>query len=101
MSLKPRLDVYHEAYGYMCGEVVLPGPTTVPRTLQPHPSAAKATSDPTGAHPIVWRVLFPKDVAASMVSWGKLTDKVTNSNLELAGSVIHHACMADYYDVRI
>ena len=89
VPLQARLDVYHEAYGYMCGEAVLPGPTTVPRTLQPQPSAEKSTSDSMGAHPIVWRVLFPKDVAASMVSWENPTDKVTNSDLELAGSVIH------------
>ena len=27
-------------------------------------------------------------------------DQVTNSDLELAGSVIDHACMADFFDMR-
>ena len=50
--LHPTLDSYHDASGYMCGGGVLPGPTTVPRTLQTQTSAVKTTLDPTGAHPI-------------------------------------------------
>ena len=35
-----------------------------------------------------------------MVYGGNPEVQVTNSDLELAGSVIHHSCMADYFDIR-
>ena len=53
-----------------------------------------------GAHPIVWRAQFPKYMSASMVSWETPTGKVTNSDPELYGSVIHHVCMTHCYNVR-
>ena len=41
VPLCPTVDGYHDASGYMCGDVVLPGPTATPRTLPPQPSAAR------------------------------------------------------------
>ena len=40
VSLNPNLDGYHDVYGYMCGESVIPGPKLLPRTLQPQPHTA-------------------------------------------------------------
>ena len=48
----PNLYRYHNASGYMCGGSVLLVPTILTWTLQPQPSSAKPTPDPTGAHPI-------------------------------------------------
>ena len=31
VPLRPTMDGYHDAYGYMCRGVVLPGPTATPR----------------------------------------------------------------------
>ena len=62
VPLRPTVDGYHDASGYMCGGVVLPGPTATPRTLPPHPSAAQPSPHPTNSHPIVWRMTFPKDI---------------------------------------
>ena len=31
VPLRPTVDGYHNASGYMCGAAVLPGPTAVPR----------------------------------------------------------------------
>ena len=53
VPLKPTLNSYHYASGYMCGGAVLPGPMAVPRTPQPQPSAAATSPEPAGAHPIV------------------------------------------------
>ena len=53
------LEGYHDAYGYICGGTVLSGPTSVPRTLQPRPRAAKTTPDPMGAHRIFRGRYFP------------------------------------------
>ena len=68
VPLRLTVDGYHDASKYMCGGVVLPGPTSTPRKLPPQPSAARPSPNPTGAHPIVWRMPFPKDVVESLVS---------------------------------
>ena len=86
--------------GTCLGGAVILGPTAVPHTLHPQPSAAKTTLDPTGAHPIVWRAQLPEDVSASLVYLEKPTNQVTNSDLELSGIVIHRTCMADCYDFQ-
>ena len=69
VPLRPTMEGYHNASGYMCGGVVLPGPTATPRTLPPQTSAAQPSPNPTGAHPIVWRMPFPKVIVESLVSW--------------------------------
>ena len=69
VPLRPTVDGYHDASGYMCGGVVLPGPTSPPQTLLPQPSAARPSPTPTGEHPIVWRMPLPKDITESLVSW--------------------------------
>ena len=35
ISLRPTKDGYHNASGYMCGGVVLLGPTDIPRKIPP------------------------------------------------------------------
>ena len=34
VTLRPMLEGYHDAFGYMCGGAVLQGPNAVPRTPQ-------------------------------------------------------------------
>ena len=100
VPLRPTVDGYHDASGYMCGGVVLPGPTAVPRTLPPQPSAARPAQGEPAAHPIVWRASFPPDIVQALVSWTNPTGTVNNSDLELAGGIIHHDCVAQCFDVR-
>ena len=62
-------------------------------TLDP-PTVSQRFKNNTGLNgsaPHFWQVLFPDDMAASLVSWAKPTGKVTNSDLEQACSVIYHA----------
>ena len=35
VPLRTTVDGYHDASGYMCGGVVLPGPTAIPRVFLP------------------------------------------------------------------
>ena len=41
VPLQPTVDGYHDASGYMCRGVVLPGPTTTPQEFPPQPSTAR------------------------------------------------------------
>ena len=79
---------------------MLPGPTATPRTLPPQPSAARPSPNPTGVHPIVWRMAFPKEIVESLVSWTNPQGTVNNSELELAGGVVHSDCVAQCFDVK-
>ena len=99
VSLQPTTGVYYNAPGYICGEEVLPGPMTVPQTHRPQPSAADTSPEPEVAHPIICRAHFPADITAQLVSWDNPEGKLTNSDLDLTGIVLHHACMADCFNV--
>ena len=65
-----------------------------------HPSTEKPRPEPTGACPIFWKAPFPKDVSALLVSRKKPACQVTNSDLELAGRMLHHACTAQWYYIQ-
>ena len=80
VPILPTVDGYHDASGYMSGGVVLPGPTDIPREFPPQPSAARPSPKPKGAHPIVWRMPFPKDIVESLVSWTNPQGTVNNNN---------------------
>ena len=69
VPLTPTLDGYHNSSGRMCGGVVLPGPSAVPRVLQKQPSAALLSKNKLAANPIVWRVPYPQDVVDRLVTY--------------------------------
>ena len=52
-----------------------------------------------GLHHIFFRDQLPKDVSVSLVSWENPAVQVTNSDLEMSYSVIHHNCMSDFNEV--
>ena len=45
------------------------------------PRAARPSPNPTGEHPIVWRMPFPKDTVGYLVSWTNPQGTVNNSEL--------------------
>ena len=100
VPLRPTVDGYHDASVYVCGGVVLLGPTATTRTLPPQPSAARPSPKPTGAHPIVWCMPFPKDIVESLVSWTNPHRTVNNSELELAGGGVYSDCVAQCFAVK-
>ena len=99
VPLQPTLDNYINDSRYMCGGAVLPGPTTVSRTPQLQPSAATTSPETAYAHPIVRWAHFLADITVQLVSWGKSEVQVTNSELELASRLLHHACMENCFDI--
>ena len=89
VPLTPTLDRYHDSSGRMCGGVVLPGPSAIPRVLQNQPSADLPSKDKLAAHPIVWRVPYPQDIINCLVTYKNPGGDINNSDLELAGGVFN------------
>ena len=99
VPLRPTMDGYHDASGYICGGVVLPVPTSLPLILTPQLSAARTSPNPTAAHPVVRRAPFPKYVVYSLVIWKNQQGTVNNSKLEPTGAIIHGDCLAQCFVV--
>ena len=60
VPLRPTVDGYHDASGYMFGGVVLPGPTATPRKLPPQPSAVRPPPQTHGGTPHSMAHALPK-----------------------------------------
>ena len=80
--------------------VLIPVPTTFPSEIQAQPSTDLPSLDPSPPHPIVWWSHFSPDVVDNLVSCSNPTGGTTKSYLEMASSVLHHDCVANYFDVR-
>ena len=93
------VDGYHDASGYMCGGMVLPGPTAMTRVWMPQPSAAHPPPNPTAAHPVVCKAPLPKEDVDSLISRTNPQGTVKNSELEQAGGIIHSDCVAQFFVV--
>ena len=57
---------------------------------------------PSGAaiQPLLWRAPFPPQVVLQLITHSNPTGTITNSDLELAGTIAHHDVLAHYADVR-
>jgi hypothetical protein len=77
-----------DAAGIGMGGVLLP-----PRHL-PKRTAA------TAGHPIVWRSRFPPDIVNDLITFDNPHGRTTNSDLEMAATLLQHDVIADNYDVR-
>jgi hypothetical protein len=49
--------------------------------------------------PILWRAQFPKHIQTELVSFSNPRGRITNSDLELAGSIAHNDVLAQLVDV--
>lgn len=82
-------------------------PADMPSALGAHDAAATGMGGvhfvplPDGTvEPLLWRSPFPPEVAARLVSSDNLAGTITNSELELAGSVAQLDVLAQEFDVR-
>ena len=82
---------YHDASGEGAGGVWFPHESLSPRG---------ATTDVLPHQPIVWRYRWPQDIIDSLVTESNPTGTITNSDLELAGGLLHLDAIAQYYDIR-
>jgi hypothetical protein len=88
VAQEPAIHGAHDAARYGMGGVIFPPPQHMWRNTK------------AAGHPIVWRERFPPDVANDLVTSDNLTGRITNSDLELAGSLAQHDITAHHYDVR-
>ena len=82
---------YHDASGQGAGGVWFPHESLAPRA---HPTAAPSSD------PIVWRLQWPQDIIDSLVTEDNPAGTITNSDLELAGGLLHLEAIAQHFDVR-
>ena len=82
---------YHDASGQGAGGVWFPHESLVPRA-QP-----SATPSPD---PIVWRLKWPQNIIDSLVTDKNPNGTITNSDLELAGGLLHLEAISQHFDVR-
>jgi hypothetical protein len=50
--------------------------------------------------PVLWRAPFPLEIQQQLVSWANPAGTITNSDLELAGTIAHHDILVHASDVR-
>ena len=77
--LQPTVVRYRDASGYMCGILVLPGPTAIPQILSPQTSNVLPSLNPISYQSIVWWAPFPKDIVDSLVRWTNPQGILNNS----------------------
>ena len=59
-----------------------------------------APREGTTGQPVVWRLHWPQRIADHLVTDANPNGTVTNSDLELAGGLIHLEALAQTFDVR-
>jgi hypothetical protein len=88
VPLKPVADGHHDASGAGAGGVWFPGATLTSRKgYQPQV-------------PLIWRHKWPAYITTRLVSSDNPTGTISNSDLELAGGLIHLEAAAQCYDVQ-
>jgi len=63
-------------------------------------TASKADPALPHHHPIVYRMPFPPEIRKELVSYDNPKGEINNSDLELAGSLLHHEAIVHHFDVR-
>lgn len=88
IPLPPIAEGDHDASGSGAGGIWFPSDMAVPRGSW------------LPGVPVVWRVQWPDWVLDSLVSSDNPEGSITNSDLELAGGLIHLEAIAQTFDVR-
>lgn len=88
IPLRPAAEGHHDASGAGAGGAWFPGDSLVPREgwLQ--------------NTPVVWQLEWPDSIREKLVSSDNPSGTITNSDLELAGGLLHLDCLAQTFDTR-
>ena len=99
----PTITGAHDASGYGAGGIWLPGPTAIPRSARVKSLRTDGTLRRhrlTSSRPILWRCPIPQSIQRRLVTHENPSGDVTNSDLELAGSLLQQEAAVQCYDVR-
>jgi hypothetical protein len=97
VPLSPTLIGSHDASGSGAGGIWLPTEAAIPRN---EPLVGDTVSPHHLAHPIVWRTRFDPAITSQLASWTNPHGAINNSDLELAGGLLHHEAAAQCFDIR-
>ena len=88
IPLNPCALGFHDASGRGAGGVWYSNPELLPRqpTLQ--------------SQPMVWRLSWPRDIIANLITDSNPHGTINNSDLELAGALLHLDVLAQHFDIR-
>jgi len=86
VPLSPSAIGYHDVSSLGAGGVWFPS-YLIPRGT-------------TGNAPILWRIQWPKDITDNLVTFANPLGKITNSDLELAGGLLHLDVVARSFDTQ-
>jgi hypothetical protein len=84
VPLAPSALGYHDAAGSGAGGVWYPSPE-----LSPHQGVSPG-------QPLLWQLQWPKDIIQSLVTKSNPHGSITNSDLELAGGLLHLDIIAQH-----
>lgn len=87
VPLSSSAEGHHDASGEGAGGVWFPAPHLQPR-------------DGFDNRPLVWRLRWPQHIIDDLVTFKNPTGKVSNSDLELAGGLLHLEAIAQAFDIR-
>ena len=100
VPIQPTMHGFHDAAGHGAGGVWYPSSTSVARSTALRSGTSARRRRPKRPGPVVWRMRFPKDIQDRLVSRSNPHGDITNTDLELAGSIMHQECAVQCFDVR-
>jgi hypothetical protein len=94
----PELLGAQDASGDGMGGVWFPASTSLAERPVTGSAAKSSTTDSTG--PLLWLAKFEADITRDLVSYQNPSGTITNSDLELAASLVQHDIAAHGFDIR-
>ncbi|KAL3815966.1 hypothetical protein ACHAXA_008925 [Cyclostephanos tholiformis] len=88
VPLQPVAEGHHDASATGAGGIWFPSPSLTPRTGY------------TNTSPLAWRFRWPQEVVNKIVTDANPHGSITNSDLELAGGLLHLDALAHCFDIR-
>ena len=88
IPLPPVAEGHHDASGNGAGGIWFLGASLAPRVGY------------SSNAPVVWRHEWPTEIASRLVTDSNPSGSITNSDLELAGGLLHLDALANCFDVR-
>ena len=87
IPLAAAAEGHHDASGMGAGGIWFPAPSLRPREGYKN-------------QPIVWRLKWPEFIVNKLVSSDNPNGTISNSDLELAGGLLHLEALAQCFDIR-